>query len=897
MNKKELVLLALLSGSFVSMSAADVQDAIKQVKKNNFEKAITLQRKFMGNNDADNLLGEISQVLMYNNHKYSDYNPLTAYDIYNRIVYSDLLYNTKVMNVLREEQITMEGIRTAIEANLINDAKSQNTVEAYDKIISACQGCSYLAEAKKAKDDLVFNNTLSGATLADVLAFIAADPNSPRRKEAENLRDSLAYKDLQQTSDAYTKYIKDYPNSRFTPKLKKEVEKLAYTETKEEGTINAYAKYIANYPDSKNAKDFRAEIDKDQSGLVWKIDPKYNDAKYVTDSVTKKDYVLVKSSLWGVLNSTGAEIVSPTFEDVDGVYNGLLSVKVGGRWGLANVENGTISYPANMASKSDIRFLTPLYTAVKEGGAWGLVYKGKDLVVAPFLSGNLTERTCKILAQNGVALTDGKYLRTASAEGVIAHDSLYDEVTWSTTSSIDARFIKVRSGKKYGIVAPDGKLMFAPQFDMIPFFDSDGIAILKNLFQEGWMDTTGHFLYYDRLSSYKDCGSDKMIAYEVNGAWGFLDKSQKGGDIERKYSALGDCFEDGFARVKEGAQWKYIDRTGNTIYNLPNGNVKGEIIDGLLFIKNGNKTAIVNKQGNVFDVELEDFDKHVSSGLIVFTKNGLKGAVDPAGRVVIPAQYSQMTRFCNDYSIVTKNGKMGLYYKNNLVVEPKYERLQDPDYVFSNDCNAFADGKINNTIYVSVSNGTDGEKLIIKDGKVLFTTQDEVKLRKPVDGYAVVKTAAYGSFNTNAKCALVGPKGELLVKPLYADIKYLRNGSDGKNVYFAYKTADDRWGILNSRGTAEVPAFANKIISFDGSLILAEVDGDTQLFDKHGLPLLPKGYDVDGQTVKDKNTGMYGVVDKKGNIKVYPSYDRVIKVTDKYAVVSKGGLVGIVNYR
>lgn len=893
MNKKTFILLALMGGACASLSAADIQDAIKQVKKNNFDKAIAIQNKFMGGGDGANLLGEISKVMMFNNPKYANYSPLEAYSIYNRIVYSDLLYDTKVMNVMREEQINMEDLRQEIEVNLLKDAKSQNTIEAFDRIISACQGCSYLAEAKKAKDDLVFNNTLSGATLADVLAFIAAEPDSPKRGEAEKMRDSLAYVALPQTSDAYTKYINDYPNSIYTPKLKKDVEKLAYDEAKTDGTINAYAKFIANFPENKNAKEFQAEIDKDQAGLMWKIDPKYADARFVTDSVTKKDYILVKQGVWGVLNATGAEIVAPSFEDVDGVYNGLLAVKVGGRWGLANIENGTMTFNASLGSKGDIRFLTPLYTAVRQNGVWGLVFQGKDIVVEPFVGGNLTERNCKKLAGNGVALTDGKYLRTVSAEGTIAHDSLYDEVTWSTTSGIDSRFIKVRSGKKYGIVGPTGKLMFAPQFDMIPFFDQDGIAILKNLFQEGWMDTTGHFLYYDRLSSYKDCGSDKMIAYEVNGAWGFLDKTQKGGDIERKYQALGECFNEGFAKVKEDGQWKYIDRAGNTVYAMA-PNATAEVVDGLLFVKNGGKTTIVNKAGNTFDVALQDFDKHVSSNFIVFTQNGLKGAMDPAGRVVIPAQYSQMTRFCNDYSIVTKNGKMGLYYKNNLVIEPKYDRLQDPAYVFTNDCDAFADGKTNNTIFISVTNGMDNEKIVIKEGKVLFKTTDEVKLVKTDGGYAVVKTAAYGSFNTSAKCALIGPKGEVLVKPLYADIKSLPSE---KNTYFAYKMANEKWGILNSRGTSEITAFADKIISFDGSLVLAEHNGDTQLFNKFGLPLLPKGYDVNGQVIKNKATGKFGVIDKRGNIKLYPYYDCVVKVTDKYAVVSKDGKVGIVNYR
>ena len=135
MKNNKLILIALLGGC-LSASAADIQDAIRLVKKNNFTKAIALQNKLMGNDASVNLLGDISKALMFNNPKYSNYNPLEAYSIYNRIIYSDRLYDTKVMNIMREEQIDMDKLRLEIEANLLKNAKSQNTVEAYDQIIN-----------------------------------------------------------------------------------------------------------------------------------------------------------------------------------------------------------------------------------------------------------------------------------------------------------------------------------------------------------------------------------------------------------------------------------------------------------------------------------------------------------------------------------------------------------------------------------------------------------------------------------------------------------------------------------------------------------------------------------------------------------------------------------------
>ncbi|MBQ0029977.1 MAG: WG repeat-containing protein [Paludibacteraceae bacterium] len=896
--KRSLMFAALLGSSLMVSQAADMQDVLKNAKKGNFEKVAKIKSAAMKTADAPSLvLGDIADVLMLSNPKNPKYNPLEAYDVFNRVSYSDHLYNAKVMNILREEGINMDDLRLQLEQVLLESAKAQNTVEAYDKIIKACQGCSYLAEAKAAKDNLVFDNTLSGATLTEVQNFIDSEPNSPKIGEAIRLRDSLAYVDLAKTSDAYIKYINDYPNSPWTPELKKGLEKLAYDETKKEATLNAYAKFIKNFPASKNVKDFQALIDQDQKGLIWKVDPKFSDVLYVTDRTTKKSYILAKNGAWNVMNSTGAEIVAPSFEDVDTVvYNGMFAVKQGGRWGIANIEKGDMLYPANMNVKNDIIFVSAKFALVKEGGAWGVVFGGKDMVVAPFAS-SMGERNYKLLANGGLAVTDGTVLKTIGPDGVVLHDATYEEVTWRTDDGFDSRFIKTRNGKKYGLVSPAGQLMFDPMFDMMPFFDGDGICIVKNVTEEGWIDTTGNYLYKGRLSNYKDCASDdRMIAYQVGDLWGFIDKTQKGHNIQPKYSALGECFTNGVAKVKQGGDWLFIDKNDKVLFSMPqNSNADVKNLNGVLIIRQGGSAKLINRQGQEFSLaNYSDIDDRFSSNFLIVDKGGLKGAINPAGQEVIGAQYNEMSQFCKDYSIVKKGSKAGLYYKGKLALDIKYDNVTDPDHLLNNDCDAFADPKVNNTIVVAATANGDNQKIVLKEGKTLFSTPDEVKIRRTKSGYAVVRTAAYGNFS-EAKSALVGPKGEILVKPSFNDIKELPS-ADGKTVRFAFKNAEGKWGVLNAKGGVEIPAFADEIISYDGSRAVAVLNGDRQIFDKLGLPVLPKDYEVDGQIIKDKATGKYGVISKNGYIRVYPTYDKVVSVTSTYAIVMKGGKYGILNY-
>ena len=86
------------------------------------------------------LLYDISESMLDNNPKYTGYSPPKAYDIYNRIIYSDYLTDSKVLLVLREEGIRMDDLRAEIEDNLMKDAKAQNTVAAYDEIIKGVPG-------------------------------------------------------------------------------------------------------------------------------------------------------------------------------------------------------------------------------------------------------------------------------------------------------------------------------------------------------------------------------------------------------------------------------------------------------------------------------------------------------------------------------------------------------------------------------------------------------------------------------------------------------------------------------------------------------------------------------------------------------------------------------------
>ena len=107
------------------------------------------------------------------------------------------------------------------------------------------------------------------------------------------MRDSIAYNALPISYDAYVQYIDMYPQSKWVPTIKKNLETMAYNDAKKANTINAYAKFIGNYPNNQKAvREFEELILKKQGAISWLISPKYKDIKMVTDSSTMKSYYL-----------------------------------------------------------------------------------------------------------------------------------------------------------------------------------------------------------------------------------------------------------------------------------------------------------------------------------------------------------------------------------------------------------------------------------------------------------------------------------------------------------------------------------------------------------------------------------------------------------------------------
>ena len=86
-----------------------------------------------------------------------------------------------------------------------------------------------------------------------------------------------------------------------------------------------------------------------------------------------------------------------------------------------------------------------------------------------------------------------------------------------------------------------------------------------------------------------------------------------------------------------------------------------ELVDGLILVRDGSGVRFVNAPKAMCSILVVMTHRWTcTSNYLIVTKAGKKGAVDRSGQQVVPVKYDEMSRYCNDYSIVKLGGKLRL---------------------------------------------------------------------------------------------------------------------------------------------------------------------------------------------------------------------------------------------
>ncbi len=302
----------------------------------------------------------------------------------------------------------------------------------------------------------------------------------------------------------------------------------------------------------------------------------------------------------------------------------------------------------------------------------------------------------------------------------------------------------------------------------------------------------------------------------------------------RKYNELSE-FNEGFAAVKNGDKWGFINTEGKEVVPCKYEKV-GIFKNGFAIVKNGEKWGVVNTASQeVIPCKYDDVSLG-ENGLVSVEIGNKCGFVNTEGKEIVPCKYDNSRNFHDGLAAVLKNGRWGFISTEGKEVIPfKFDKEQGSGPSFSQGL-AF--------IYVDTNGDGYMENCFIdKNG--------EVRLKLP-EKYHI----HYGSepeFNEDKVCPVeVGNDNYVWIDMQGQEVKGYKEPEGPYDTYQLSKNLELE-GIMDKKtGKYIIPAKYSYISSeFHNGVALAELK-----YTK--ISSGPSGYNE--ETVR-----IYGYVDIEGN--------------------------------
>ena len=186
---------------------------------------------------------------------------LTALSEVSEVIKKNQLINEANQFLLLDGAFTsVDEIRSIVEKALLELTFKENTEEAYDRLLANISDYGYIKQATTAREKVAYNNVYYSGELSECERYLAKYKNVDNGHYAniEKLQYELAYKKLDNTTEACKKYLQDYPDSYYNSLVQERLYKCAYLDLAP--TATACQEYIDDYPESPFINDVRNSL-------------------------------------------------------------------------------------------------------------------------------------------------------------------------------------------------------------------------------------------------------------------------------------------------------------------------------------------------------------------------------------------------------------------------------------------------------------------------------------------------------------------------------------------------------------------------------------------------------------------------------------------------------------
>jgi len=302
---------------------------------------------------------------------------------------------------------------------------------------------------------------------------------------------------------------------------------------------------------------------------------------------------------------------------------------------------------------------------------------------------------------------------------------------------------------------------------------------------------------------------------KIGGKWGYLDKKGSFAIVPKFDEAWN--FSESLAVVKVNNKYGIIDSAGKYLIHPQYKFVTG-YYEGLCGVYFNDKMVFLDTTGKIVLDKNFDFVYPFSGGRAAVRVNGIWGIIDKQGEYVVEPYFDEIKNFKEGLAAVKKGEKWGYMDRSGrIIIAPQYfiagefsegvacavvkENWKDPYSILINkdgekvtDYQFFVAGPVRDGLAVVVK--MKRHFYIIKEYKSAFW--DVIK-NKPLTGFifndASVFTECLAPVRVGYEWGYIDTKGKMKIEPQFDDYT---NFSEG----LAAVSKGNRWGYINKSGNS-----------------------------------------------------------------------------------------------
>lgn len=316
--------------------------------------------------------------------------------------------------------------------------------------------------------------------------------------------------------------------------------------------------YLCQLPRKSDAEDLKHVL-LDKTGKEIATLLNHEDMNPLRPDYYRDGYIVYwQKNKAGVMDIRGVDVVSPQYDKIELLGNGLAAGKIKDKWALLSLKD------------KGKELGMPEYDEITYVGDDGLI----------------------------IAVKNGKY-GFINTEGKEVISFLYDEVMM-----FHEGLAPVKLGKNWGYINKDGKEVIYPQYEFADVF-SEGYARVKKDGSWGYIDKKGEYVISPRYSD-ATLFVKGIASVKLDKTWGVI--NTKGEFIiPPNYDKILRVIEHDLIALKQDDKWGFASYDGKILVSPRYDDYAGFGANGLAAVKIGEKWGYVDKTGKL--VIPASFDK------------------------------------------------------------------------------------------------------------------------------------------------------------------------------------------------------------------------------------------------------------------------------------------------